>query len=88
MFPSLASLLLALIALAVVLGLILLAQRLVRFTGLVPKGGGRLRLEETLALDPRRRVHLIACDGQRLLLLTGGGQDQVIGWLPGAEGRP
>jgi flagellar protein FliO/FliZ len=88
MFPSLASLLITLLALAVVLGLILLAQRLARFTGLVPKGGVRLQVAETLALDPRRRLHLVACDGRHVLLLTGGGQDQVIGWLPGSEGRP
>jgi flagellar biogenesis protein FliO len=88
MLPSLASLLLALIALAAVLGLILLAQRLVRATGLVPRGSGRLSVEETLALDPRRRLHLIACEGRRVLLLTGGTADQVIGWLPGPEGRP
>jgi flagellar protein FliO/FliZ len=88
MLPSLASLLIALLALAVVLGLILLAQRLARFTGLIPKSGGRLQLEETLALDPRRRLHLVACDGRHVLLLTGGGQDQVIGWLSGPEARP
>ena len=88
MLPSLASILIALLALAVVLGLILLAQRLARFTGLVPKGGGRLQVEETLALDQRRRLHLVACDGRRVLLLTGGAQDQVIGWLSGPEARP
>ncbi len=88
MLPSLTSLLITLLALAVVLGLILLAQRLARITGLAPKGGGRLRLEETLALDPRRRLHLVACDGRHVLLLTGGGQDQVIGWLSGPEARP
>ncbi|MEJ1977527.1 MAG: hypothetical protein WDN49_16920 [Acetobacteraceae bacterium] len=27
--------------------------------------------QETLALDPRRRLHLITCDGRDVLLLTG-----------------
>jgi flagellar protein FliO/FliZ len=41
-----------------------------------------LRLEETVALDPRRRLHLVTCDGKRLIVLTGGAQDVSIGWLP------
>ena len=65
------------------LGLILLAARLARGAGLAPRAGaGRLRVEETLALDARRRLVLVRCDGRGLLLLTGGAQDQVVGWLP------
>ena len=41
----------------------------------------RLQLRDTIALDPRRRVHLVACDGRLVLLLTGGSQDIVVGWL-------
>ncbi|HQT79143.1 MAG TPA: flagellar biosynthetic protein FliO [Rhodopila sp.] len=40
-----------------------------------------LIVQETIALDPRRRVHLVACAGKRVVLLTGGPQDLVIGWL-------
>lgn len=66
-----------------VLGLILLAARLARRAGLAPQaGGGRLKLEESLALDARRRLVLVRCDGRGLLLLTGGATDQVVGWLP------
>lgn len=76
--------LLAALALAAVLGLILLIARALRGTGLMPRtgaGGGRLGLVQVLALDPRRRLHLVRCDGRELLLLTGGTNDQVIGWL-------
>jgi flagellar protein FliO/FliZ len=80
----LASLIVAMLSLAAVLGLIWGGQRLARgrFAGLLPKPGGRLALVQSLALDPRRRLHLVACDGRQLLVLTGGGQDVVVGWLP------
>ena len=45
--------------------------------------GRHLVLRESLALDPRRRVHLVECGDRRVLLLTGGQQDVVIGWLQG-----
>lgn len=71
-------------ALIAVVALILLAGRLARRAGLAPRAdGARLRLEESLPLDARRRLLLVRCDGRALLLLTGGAQDQVVGWLPG-----
>ena len=68
---------------ALVLGLILLAQRAARLGGLVPRatGGGRLALVETVALDPRRRLMLVRCDGRHVLVMTGGAQDVVVGWV-------
>jgi len=38
----------------------------------------RLRIEEVRQLDSKRRLVLVACDGQDLLLLTGGPADLVI----------
>lgn len=79
----------ALGALALVLGLVLLAQRAARWGGLAPRGGpgGRLALVETVALDPRRRISLVRCDGRHVLVLTGGAQDVVVGWVePAAPG--
>lgn len=83
------SLILAVLSLAAVLGLIWGAQWLARgrFAALLPKGGGRLVAIQSLALDQRRRLHLVSCDGQALLLLTGGGQDVVVGWLPPGDAR-
>ncbi|HUA78479.1 MAG TPA: flagellar biosynthetic protein FliO [Acetobacteraceae bacterium] len=80
----------SLIALAAVLALIWLAARGARRFGFAPRGGGtrRLTLAETLPLDARRRLHLIRCDGRELLLLTGGGNDAVIGWLAHSAPRP
>ena len=73
----------ALGALSVVLGLVWLGARGVRATGLARPGAGRrLLLREALALDRTRRLHLVACDGRDLLLLTGGGADVVVAWLP------
>lgn len=70
-------------ALAVVLGLLLLLARLARATGLAPGAANRrLVLAESLALDARRRVLLLRCDGHEVLVITGGAQDAVIGWLP------
>ena len=71
-------------ALAAVLLLILAAARLARFTRWAKpprRGAGGMRVQEALALDPRRRLLLVECDGRRLLLLTGP-QDQIVGWLP------
>lgn len=81
----------ALAALCAVIGLILLAQRAARWGGLAPRvpgAGGRLVLVEAIALDPRRRLTLVRCDGREVLLLTGGPQDVVVGWMAGQETRP
>ena len=39
---------------------------------------------ESIALDPRRRIHLVQCGQRQVMLLTGGGQDVVIGWVQDA----
>lgn len=70
-------------ALCAVLLLIWGATRLARAAGLArpAQGAGRLRLVQSIAIDPRRRVVLIDCDGRELLLLTGGPNDVPLGWL-------
>ena len=78
----------ALLALVGVIGLILLARRaallLPRWTGATLRPGP-LRLEAALPLDARRRLLLLRCGRRQVLLLTGGGQDIVVGWLDGAD---
>lgn len=78
----------ALAALAAVVALVLLAARLARRTGLaLPRPGSgtrRLIVQDTLALDRARRLHLVRCDGRDLLIMTGGQGDIVVGWLPAA----
>lgn len=66
-----------------VLALILAAARLYRYTGwkTQPRAGRILILRESIALDPRRRIHLVQCGQRQVVLLTGGGQDLVIGWM-------
>jgi len=69
--------------LTAVLLLILAGTRLLQ-SGLwrpQPRAGRTLVLRETIALDPRRRVHLVQCGQRQVILLTGGGQDVVIGWM-------
>lgn len=81
----------ALGALALVIALVLLAQRAARWGGLAPRGTGRLAIVEAVALDPRRRLCLVRCDRRHLLLVTGGAQDVVVGWIddaPKPEGTP
>lgn len=79
-------------ALALVLGLALLAGRAARRLGLAPArpGAGRLAVVQALPLDSRRRVHLLRCDGRHLLVLTGGGGDVMLGWVeaPAGEAAP
>jgi len=83
MLSEVSSILTAIAALVAVLALIWLAGRALRLGGLArrPAGGGVLAVQDVLALDARRRLHLVACDGRRVLLLTGGAQDVVVGWL-------
>jgi flagellar protein FliO/FliZ len=87
-----ATLLTAVAALAVVLGLVWLASRAARWGGLAPRptGGRRLVVQDALALDARRRLTLVRCDGRSVLLLTGGPQDLVVGWMnePGKPAEP
>ncbi len=83
----------ALAALLAVLGLILIAAKAARKTGLVrstgllrPHGSVRLVVLDTLILDRTRKLQLIRCEDRKLVLLTGGSTDQVVGWLQGGEG--
>jgi flagellar protein FliO/FliZ len=77
------SVLFALLSLIAVLALIYGAGRLARAGFLAPRlaAGGRLSLVQVLALDPRRRVNLVRCDDRHVLIVTGGAQDVVVGWL-------
>lgn len=85
MLPDPVMLLTAVAALAVVLALIWLVGRAARLVGFSsPTGSGhRLRLVDSVALDPRRRLHLVACGKRQVLLLTGGSADLVVGWTSG-----
>lgn len=47
----------------------------------------KLAIHAALALDPKRRIYLIACEDRHVLLLTGGGTDVVLGWLPPEPSR-
>ena len=83
---SYTSLLTAFIALAAVIGLVVLAGRVARATGLAKaRTGQRLAVRETMAIDRTRSLRIVSCDGQELLLLVGGGSDVLLGWLPGQE---
>ena len=78
-----ASILTAAVTLIAVLALIWLAGRAARFGGLArrPASGRLLSVQDVIALDARRRLYLIECQDKRVLLLTGGDQDVVVGWL-------
>jgi flagellar protein FliO/FliZ len=85
--------LLVLGALALVLALIWASRHaLSAFPGLFGRLGldakragsarsGALALEQVVALDARRRLVLARCGARQVVLLTGGAQDLVVGWL-------
>lgn len=73
--------LLALALLAGIVALLLLLARGARRFGLAPAAGRRLQTEEVLPIDSRRRLVIVRCDGREALLLVGGPQDVVVGWL-------
>ena len=66
-----------------VVALIVATAKCFQFSGWRPqtRSGRTLILRESIALDPRRRVHIVQCGGRQVVLLTGGGQDLVIGWM-------
>ena len=83
MLPDAARLSEAVLALGVVLLLILLAARGARLLPQVKaatQGNAAIRLRGTLALDPRRRLHLVEAGGRQALVLTGGGHDVLLAW--------
>jgi flagellar protein FliO/FliZ len=73
----------ALVALAAVLAMLWVAAQLLRIRALPRRGARRLSVEDVIAVDPRRRLLVVRCDGRDALLLTGGTQDVMLGWLPG-----
>ncbi|HUB14205.1 MAG TPA: hypothetical protein VMB34_19800 [Acetobacteraceae bacterium] len=83
MLLGLSSVLTAVAALAVVVALVWGCARAVRLSGLVPRPSGDrlLSLRDSLALDPRRRLLVVSCGARDVVLLTGGAQDLVVGWL-------
>ncbi len=87
MVTSFTSILTAIVGLALVLGLIWLAGRVARYSGMAqrPANGRLLAIQDVIALDARRRLHLIRCGDRRVLLLTGGTSDVVVGWLDREE---
>jgi flagellar protein FliO/FliZ len=74
----------ALVAVLAIMGLAHHAVRRgwIRLPNAPGRAGQKLAVIETLALDSRRRVHLIRCDGRHVAILTGGHGDLVLGWLP------
>ena len=85
MADSLSMLLTSAAALAGIVGVILLIGRALRYTSVgTPKSSGRLLIvKDTIALDARRRLHLVQHGDRAVLLLTGGETDLVVGWLDG-----
>jgi flagellar protein FliO/FliZ len=77
------SLVLVLGALIGVLALIGITARLFQVSPWrpTPPPGRTLVLRETIPLDPRRRLHLVQCGQRQVVLLTGAGQDIVVGWM-------
>lgn len=81
-----ASVLLVAFVLMGILGLLWAGQALLRrFAPRLQLGNDRLAVESAIMLDARRRLWLVRCNGRRVLLMTGGPADLVIGWLPQAE---
>lgn len=51
-----------------------------------PTAATRLRVEQACMIDSKRRLLLVRCDEQRVLLLTGGAADLVVSVLPASPG--
>jgi len=75
----------ALLAVLALIGLAAHALKSLRPRLGVPVSGA-LAIQGVLALDARRRIYLISCADRRVVLMTGGGNDVVLGWLPPEAG--
>ena len=75
---------LAVPALAVVLGIAMAIAWVVRRLGLNRPlmRSKHIILIDHIPIGTRRHVHLIQCDGHRLLFATGGGSDILLGTWP------
>ena len=78
-----------LLACLVTLGLLAALAGVLKYLGMrgltlpgAPGRARRLRLIESLPLDTRRRVVIVACDGREHLLLLGANTDTVIASNP------
>jgi flagellar protein FliO/FliZ len=60
------------------------SRRLFPAFGITAPGAAapRLAVEESCAVDGKRRLLLVRCDEQRVLLLTGGPADLVVSLFP------
>lgn len=75
----------ALIAtLALILGVAYGARRLGMLQPGAP-GPRRLKVSESLMIDPRRRLVIVRCDGREHLLLLGPGGDVVVSEMAAVE---
>ena len=75
----------AIASLAAVLALVLLAGYAARLRAPASAANPQsLHLTATLALDARRRLHLIHAPGGAALVLTGGANDTMLPWPPPA----
>ena len=59
-----------------------LARLLAAWQTRLAKPAGRLAMADVLPLDARRKLLLVRADDRLVLLLVGGAQDVVVGWLP------
>ena len=75
-------------ALTLVIGLILLLRFGSRFVGAGRRHAATstLTLAGQLALDGRRRLHLVSCGSGQVLVLTGGVTDVMLAWPQVAPG--
>jgi len=75
-----ASLGIAAASLLLVVGLVAGLGRAIRAAGLAGAGaaGRRLAVIEAVAIDPKRRLVLLRCDGREALVLTGPAGDLLL----------
>jgi hypothetical protein len=87
MIDSLRTLLTSAAALAGIVGVILLIGRGLRHTSIGRQAGSArlLIVKDSIALDARRRLHLVQHGDRLVLLLTGGASDIVVGWTDGPK---
>lgn len=84
--PAASHIIVAAVSLAAIVLLILFLARASRLLPALrlPSETGALALRGSLALDARRRLHLVETGGRQVLILTSGAADTMISLPPAA----
>lgn len=77
----------AFVALIAIIGAIFMIRPFLRRFEQRTKNTPLFQIQGALSVDRARKLTLVQCEDQKLLMLTGGGQDFLLPWPPKNSGE-